>query len=84
MVDDQICVANCRLDSALATAHLNAQTNIKKLQSGANKCHKRVQRVPLYSDIFEEYPKKIALLSRILSVVCSRIGNEIKKYIYSQ
>ena len=40
MVDDQICVANCGLDSALATAHLNAQTNIKKLQFGANKCHK--------------------------------------------
>ena len=40
MVDDQICVANCGLDSALATDHLNAQTNIKKLQFGANKCHK--------------------------------------------
>ena len=40
MVDDQICVSNCGLDSALATAHLNSQTNIKKLQFGANKCHK--------------------------------------------
>ena len=40
MIDDQICVANCELNSDLATAHLNAQTNIKKLQFGANKCHK--------------------------------------------
>ena len=31
MVDDQICVANCGLDSALATANLNAHTNIKEL-----------------------------------------------------
>ena len=40
MVDDQIGVSHCGLDSALSTGHLNAQTNIKKLQFGASKCHK--------------------------------------------
>ena len=40
MVDDQIGISECGLDSAVSTAHLNAQTNIKKLQFGANKCHK--------------------------------------------
>ena len=30
MVDDQIGVSHCGLDSALSTGHLNAQTNIKK------------------------------------------------------
>ena len=40
MVDDQVGVANCGLDSALSTCHLNTQTNIKKLQFGQNKCHK--------------------------------------------
>ena len=40
MVDDALAVSNCGLDSGLATAHLNAQTNIKKLQYGEAKCHK--------------------------------------------
>ena len=40
MVDDQIGISNCGLDSALSTAHLNAQANIEKLQFGASKCHK--------------------------------------------
>ena len=40
MVDDQIGIAECGLDSALSTCHLNTQTNIKKLQYGQNKCHK--------------------------------------------
>ena len=40
MVDDQIVVSHCRLDSALATSHINTQTNLKKLQFGAAKCHK--------------------------------------------
>ena len=40
MVDDQISVSNCGLDSVMSTAHLNAQSNIKKLQFGAKKCHK--------------------------------------------
>ena len=40
MVDDQIGISKCGLDSALTTAHLNSQTNIKKLQFGASKCHK--------------------------------------------
>ena len=35
MVDDQINVAYCGLDSALTTSHLNAQTNLKRLQFGA-------------------------------------------------
>ena len=39
-IDDQICVSHCGLDSALATSHLNAQTNLKRLQFGAKKCHK--------------------------------------------
>ena len=39
-VDDQIGISNCGLDSALTTAHLNTQTNIKKLQFGPKKCHK--------------------------------------------
>ena len=38
MVDDRIVVSHCRLDSALATSHIN--TNLKKLQFGAAKCHK--------------------------------------------
>ena len=40
MVDDQINVAYCGLDSALTTSHLNAQTNLKRLQFGAKKCQK--------------------------------------------
>ena len=40
MVDDQIAVSKCGLDSALATSHLNSITNVKKLQFGADKCHK--------------------------------------------
>ena len=40
MVDDQIGVSKCGIDSLLSTAHLNAQTNIKRLQFGAKKCHK--------------------------------------------
>ena len=31
MVDDQLCIANCGLDSVLANAHLNCLTNIKSL-----------------------------------------------------
>ena len=37
MVDDQLTIANCGLGSVLASAHLNAYTNIKKLQFGAQK-----------------------------------------------
>ena len=40
MVDDTIGISNCGLDSVLMTAHLNAQTNIRKLQFGEDKCHK--------------------------------------------
>ena len=40
MVDDQINVSKCGLDSVLSVAHLNAQANLKKLQFGASKCHK--------------------------------------------
>ena len=40
MVDDQICVSHCGLDSALATSHLNTQTNLKRLQFGPQKCMK--------------------------------------------
>ena len=39
-VDDTIGVSLCGMDSALTTAHLNAQTNIKKLQYGSQKCTK--------------------------------------------
>ena len=37
MIDDQLIIAKCGLGSALASAHLNASTNIKKLQFGAHK-----------------------------------------------
>ena len=37
MVDDQLTVTKCGLGSVLASAHLNAYTNIKKLQFGAQK-----------------------------------------------
>ena len=40
MVDDQVGISNCGLDSALTTSHLNTQTNIEKLQFGPKKCHK--------------------------------------------
>ena len=40
MVDDQIGVSKCGIDSLLSTSHLNAQTNVKRLQFGAKKCHK--------------------------------------------
>ena len=40
MVDDQVGIIKCGLDSALSTAHLNSQTNIKKLQFGEKKCNK--------------------------------------------
>ena len=40
MVDDQIAVSKCGLDTTLAMSHLNAYTNVKKLQFGAEKCHK--------------------------------------------
>ena len=40
MVDDQISVSHCGLDSALATSHLNTQTNLKRLQFGPQKCLK--------------------------------------------
>ena len=39
-VDDTIGVSLCEMESALTIAHLNAQTNIKKLQYGAQKCNK--------------------------------------------
>ena len=38
MVDDTLNI--CGIDSGLATAHLNAQTNLKKLQYGESKCKK--------------------------------------------
>ena len=38
MVDDIFNAAECGLPSALAVAHLNAQTNLKKLQYGKAKC----------------------------------------------
>ena len=37
MVDDQLTVAKCGLGSVLASAHMNASSNIKKLQFGAKK-----------------------------------------------
>ena len=37
MIDDQLIIAKCGLGSALASAHLNSMTNIKKLQFGAHK-----------------------------------------------
>jgi len=40
MVDDTLNISKCGMDSGLATAHLNAQTNLKKLQYGESKCRK--------------------------------------------
>ena len=40
MVDDTLNISKCGIDSGLATAHLNAQTNLKKLQYGESKCKK--------------------------------------------
>ena len=40
MVDDQIAVAKCGLDSVMSSVHINSQTNIKRLQFGENKCFK--------------------------------------------
>ena len=40
MVDDQLNISNCGLDSLLASAHINCQTNIKKLQFNASKSFK--------------------------------------------
>ena len=37
MIDDKLTIAKCGLGSALASAHLNSSTNIKKLQYGAHK-----------------------------------------------
>ena len=39
-IDDQLIIANCGLDSALASAHVNAMTNVKTLQFGSEKCVK--------------------------------------------
>ena len=39
-IDDQLIIANCGLDSALAAAHVNAMTNVKTLQFGSEKCVK--------------------------------------------
>ena len=38
MVDDELAVSYCGLDSALSTAQLNAQSNLKKLQYNEQKC----------------------------------------------
>ena len=40
MVDDTIIASDCGLNSVMATAHHNAQTNIKQLQFGQDKCIK--------------------------------------------
>ena len=40
MVDDQMGVAKCGLDSVLSSVHINSLTNIKRLQFGENKCFK--------------------------------------------
>ena len=40
MVDDLFLMAGCGLPSALLNAFINAKTNTKKLQFGADKCHK--------------------------------------------
>ena len=40
VVDDTLNISRCGLDSGLAAAHLNSQTNLKKLQYGESKYHK--------------------------------------------
>ena len=38
-VDDQLLISPCGLDSVVTNAYINCQTNLKKLQYGAAKCH---------------------------------------------
>ena len=40
LVDDVLAMAKCGTNSVEITAFLNAQTNLRKLQFGINKCHK--------------------------------------------
>ena len=40
MVDDQINLTNCGVDSTVSASHINSMTNIKKLQFGPSKCFK--------------------------------------------
>ena len=40
MVDDQIAVAKCGLDSVMSSVQINSHSNIKRLQFGENKCFK--------------------------------------------
>ena len=38
MVDDQLAVSPCGMDAVITNAFMNAQTNLKRMQYGANKC----------------------------------------------
>ena len=74
MIDDQLIIAKCGLGSALASAHLNSSTNIKKLQFGAHKTvkmhigNKNITCPENIIDTFELQPSKDKV-STILDMV---------------
>lgn len=85
MVDDQICVSHCGLDSALATAHLNTQTNLKKLQFGAQKCHKiHVGRQCRICPEMSIDTWKLDKSSENITSVCDLVDSEGEKYIIEE
>ena len=40
MIDDLLCISNCGLETVELNSYINAKTKLKKLQFGADKCHK--------------------------------------------
>ena len=70
MVDDELAVNYCGLDSALSTAQLNAQSNLKKLQYNEQKCVKMHvgTKKTLCCDSFIDTWKTIGSVKEPLSV----------------
>ena len=84
MVDDQVGVSNCGLDSALSTAHLNAQAGIKKLQFGEKKCKKMHigKRDHLCPDITIDTWRMVPSQENISSIL-ELVDNEGDSYVLS-
>ena len=70
MVDDELAVNYCGLDSALSTAQLNARSNLKKLQYNEQKCVKMHvgTKKTLCCDSFIDTWKTIGSVKEPLSV----------------
>ena len=70
MVDDELSINNCGLDSALSTAQLNAQSNLKKLQYNEQKCVKMHvgAKKTLCCDSFIDTWKTVSNVKEALSV----------------